>query len=84
MGLIYQIQNGLKKPFSEKKICDAVINNILPDLPLRIYLEGKSEMNIESLSKILQSDYKEPASTTFTALSNSRQATNESAQEYVG
>ena len=50
MGLIYQIQNGLKKTFSEKEICDAVINSILPDLPLRIYLEGKSEMNIESLS----------------------------------
>ena len=53
MGLIYQIQNGLQKIFSESDICDAVIKSISPDLPLRSYFKGKPEMNTESLSKIL-------------------------------
>ena len=84
MGLVYQIQNGLKKNVSESDICDAVMKNISPDLPLRSYLEGKPDTNIVSLSKILRSQFKEPNSITlFNALSNSRQAANESAQECV-
>ena len=68
----------------ESDICDVVIKNTSPDLPLRSYLERKPEVNIVSLSKILRSHFKEPTSTVlFTALSNSRQAENESADEYV-
>ena len=79
MSLIYQIQN-LKKNFSVSDICDAVIKSISPGLLLRSYLEGKPDMNIASLRKILQSYFKEPNSTAlFTALSNPRQAANESA-----
>ena len=84
MNLIYQIQNGLKQIFSGSDICGAVIKTISPDLPLRSYLEGKPDMNIASLRKILRSYFKEPNSTALiTALSNPRQAANESAQEYV-
>ena len=84
MSLVYQIQNGLKKNFSESDICDTVINSISSELLLKSYLEGKPDMNIASLSKVRGSYFKEPNSTAlFTALSNSRHATNESAQEYV-
>ena len=84
MSLIYQIQNRLKKFFSESNICDASIKSIPHDLSLRSYLEEKPDMNIASLRKILRPHFKEPnSSALFTALSNSRQAASESAQEYV-
>ena len=78
MSLIYQIQNGVKDNFSESDICDAVIESILPDIPLRSYFEVKPFMSIVSLSKMLRANFKEPNSTAlFTAISNSRQAANE-------
>ena len=61
--------NGLKKYCLESDIFDVVINSISSDLPLRSYLEGNLDMNIASMSQILQSHVKEPNSTTlFTAL----------------
>ena len=84
MSMIFQIQNGLKKNFSESDIYDAVIKSILPDLSLRSYLEGNPDMSIASLSKVFRSRFKEPRPINqFTALSNSRQTANELAQEYV-
>ena len=78
------MNSGIEKRFSEKDICEAVIKSISPDLPLRRYLEGKQAMDIASLRKILRSHFKEPNSTAlFTQLSNSRQTSTESAQEYV-
>ena len=84
MSLIYQMNSGIEKGFSERDICEAVIKSISPDLPLRSYLEGKETMDMATLSKILRSHFKEPNSTAlFTQLSNSKQASTESAQEYV-
>ena len=36
------------------EICDALVKNIAPDLPLRTYLEGKADVNLVSMSKILR------------------------------
>lgn len=84
MSLIYQMNSGLEKGYSERDICEAVIRSISPDLPLRSYLEGKEIKDIASLSKILRTHFKEPNSTAlFTQLSNSRQTSTESAQDYV-
>ena len=84
MSLIYQMNSGIEKGFSERNICEAVVKSISPDLPLRNYLEGKQTMDIASLSKMLRSHFKEQNSTVlFTQLSNSRQTSTESAQEYV-
>ena len=77
MSLVYQIQNGLKRKFPERDNCDAAIKSILPDLALISYLEGKPNLSILSLSKILQYHFKERV------LSNSRKAPHETAQEYV-
>ena len=78
------MNSGIEKGFPERDICEAVIKSISPDLPLRSYLEGKQTMDIASLSKILRSHIKEPNSTAlFSQLSNSRQTSTESAQEYV-
>ena len=84
MSLIYQMNSGIEKEFSERDICEAVIKSISLDLPLQSYFEGTQTMDIASLSKILRSHFKEPNSTAlFTQLSNSRQTSTESAQEYV-
>ena len=45
-SLVFQIQNGKKKNYSEVKISDAVVRSIAPDLSLRTYLEGKSNLTL--------------------------------------
>ena len=82
-SLIFQINNGLKKGYSEHKICDAVIKSIAPDLHFE-HLEGKGNSNLKTLSRILRPHFKEPNATSlFTELSNSKQLPSESAQEFV-
>ena len=84
LSLIFQINNGLKKGYSEHEICDAVIKSIAPDVGLRTYLEGKDNLNLKTLSRILRSHFKEPNATSlFTELSNDKQRPSESAQEFV-
>ena len=83
-SLIFQINNGLKKGYSEHEICDAVIKSIAPDLALRTYLEGKDNLNLKTLSRILRSHFEKPNATSlFTKLSNSKQLPSESVQEFV-
>ena len=81
---IFQINNGLKNRYSEHEICDAVIKKIAPDLALRTYVDGKDNLNLKTLGRILRSHFKEPDATSlFTQLSNSKQLPSESAQEIV-
>ena len=83
-SLIFQINNGLKKRYSEHEICDAVIKSVAPDLALRTYLEGKENLNFKTLSMILRSHFKEPKATSlFTELTNSKQLPSEPAQRFV-
>ena len=84
-SLVFQIQNGKKKGYSETEICDAVVKSIVPDLSLRTYLEGKSDLTLVSMSKMLRSHFGEPNATTtsFTKLRNAKQTQDESAQEFV-
>ena len=84
LNLILQINKGLRKTYSEHEICDAVIKNIAADLALRAHLEGKDNLNLKTLSKILKSHLKEPNATSlFTELSNSKQLPSKSAKEFV-
>ena len=83
-SLIFQINNGLKKRYSEHEICDAVIKSVAPDLALRTYLEGKENLNFKTLSMIFRSHFKEPKATSlFTELTNSKQLPSEPAQRFV-
>ena len=83
-SLIFQINNGLKKGYSEHEICDAVNKSIAPDLVLRTYLEGKENFNFKILSMIFRSHFKEPKATSlFTELTNSKQLPSEPAQKFV-
>ena len=83
-SLIFQIENGLKKGYSEVNVIDGVINAISHETELRQYLEGKGELDLVSMGKILRYHYKEKDATTlFTSLSTARQGTNESSQDFV-
>jgi len=83
-SLSYQIESGKKKGYREIEIIHAVISSISPDLELRGYLEGKPDLNLPLLKKILRSHFKEPdSSTLFTHLSNGKQSSSETAIEYV-
>ena len=59
LSFVYQIQNGVKRNYSESDICDAVIKSISSELPLRAYLEGKYHLDLKILSKILRSHFKD-------------------------
>lgn len=83
-SLIFQIENAKTSGYSESEICAAVIKSISPDCQLRSYLEGRANLPLTSLSKVLRSHFKEKDATTlFTSLSNSKQGNHESAHEFV-
>ena len=83
-SLIFEINNGLKTGYNEHEKCDAVIKSIASDSALRTYLEGKDNLNLKTMSRILRSHFKEPNATSlFTELSNSKQLPSECAQKYV-
>ena len=83
-SLAYQIENGLKKGYTDDEICEAVVRAVSPDLQLRGFLEGKSDLTLPRLRRILRSHFNEKDPTTlFNVLSNAAQANNETAQEFV-
>ena len=60
------------------------MKSIAPDLVLRTYLEGKDNLNLKALRRILRSHFKQPNATSlFTELSNSKQLPSESAKEFA-
>ena len=60
------------------------MKSIAPDLALRTYLEGKNNLNLKALRRILRSHFKQPNATSlFTELSNSKQLPSESAKEFA-
>ena len=83
-SLIYQITQGEKRGYPENEICEAVIQSISPDLNLRSYLEGKINLTISNLSKILRSHFQElDATNLFAELTNAKQSVSENAQRFV-
>ena len=83
-SLAYQMNNGQKKMYTDVEICEEVIRAISPDLPLRYFLEGKNDLTLQKLRKILRAHFQEKDPTTlFNSLSNSFQQNNESALDFV-
>ena len=74
------MNNGQKKMYMNIEICEEVIRAITPDLPLRYFLEGKNDLTLQKLRKILRAYFQEKDPTT---LSNSFQQNNESALGFV-
>ena len=62
-SLVHQIENGLKNDYTEDGIKEAVIKAINPAISLRSYLEGKVDLTLAKLRRIMRSHYQERTAT---------------------
>ena len=63
LELVHQIENGLKNDDKEDEIKETVIKAINPALSLRSYLEGKADLTMYKLRRIMRSHYQERTAT---------------------
>ncbi|XP_033182193.1 uncharacterized protein LOC117152945 [Anabas testudineus] len=83
-SLARQIENGLSKGYPESEIVDAVIRAIVPGLQLRSYLEGKSDLSLPTLRRILRSHYQERSATElYKQLTTEAQGNKETPQNFL-
>ena len=83
-SLVYQIESGTKKGYSKVEICEEVVRAVSPDLQLRSFLEGKADLTLQNLRRILRAHFREQDHTTlFNALCNSSQQSIESPLDFV-
>lgn len=83
-SLARQIESGLSKGFCEMEIIDAVIRAITPGLQLRSYLEGKCDLTLPALRRILRSHFQERGATElYKQLSSEVQSSKETPQNFL-
>lgn len=83
-SLARQIENGLSKGYPQSEIVDAVIRAIVPSLQLRSYLEGKSDLSLPTLRRILRSHYQERSATElYKQLTTEVQGNKETPQNFL-
>lgn len=64
-SLEHQIENGLRKGYPDVEIVEAVIRSVSAGLKLRSYLEGKTDLTLATLRKILGAHYAEKDATVL-------------------
>ena len=83
-SLAHQIENAKKKNYSDQENCEATIKAISPGLNLRSYLEGKTDLTLPQLCRILRAHFSErDATELYAELSNAVQHSSESVQNFV-
>ena len=83
-SLARQIEHGLLKGFPETEIVDAVIRAIVPGMQLRSYLEGKGDLKLPTLRRILRCHYQEKSATElYKQLSSEVQGIKETPQNFL-
>lgn len=83
-SLACQIEHGLSKGFPELEIVDAVIRAISPGMQLRSYLEGKANLTLPTLRRILRSHYQEKSATDlYKQLTSEVQGIKEASQNFL-
>lgn len=83
-SLARQIEHGLLKGFPETEIVDAVIRAIVPGMQLRSYLEGKNDLTLPTLRRILRCHYQEKSATElYKQLSSEAQSVKETPQSFL-
>lgn len=83
-SLARQIEHGLVKGFPETEIVDAVIRAIVPGMQLRSYLEGKGDLTLPTLRRILRCHYQEKSATElYKRLSSEVQSIKETPQSFL-
>ena len=82
--LVHHIENGLKNDYTEDEIKEAVIKAINLALSLRSYLEGKVDLTLAKLRRIMRSHYQERTATKLHhQLSSTVQQPKEKPQEFL-
>ena len=83
-SLVHQIENGLKNDYTEDEIKEAVIKAINLALTLRSHLEGKADLTLAKLRRIMRSQYQEKTATElYHQLSSTVQQPKEKPQEFL-
>ena len=83
-SLVHQIENGLKNDYRKDEIKEAGIKAINPALSLRSYLEGKADLTLAKLRRIMRSHYQEKTATElYHQLSSTVQQLKEKPQEFL-
>ena len=83
-SLAHQIEHRLRNDYKEDEIKEAVIKAINPALSLRSYLEGKSDLTLAKMRRILRSHYQERTATElYNQLSSTVQKVTEKPQEFL-
>ena len=83
-SLARQIENGLSRGYPESEITDAVIRAMTPGLQLRSYLEGKENLTLPALRRILRSHYQERSATElYKQLTSEVQSGKETPQNFL-
>ena len=83
-SLAHEIENVKKKNYSDQEICEATIKAISKGLNLRSYLEGKTDLTLPHLRRILRAHFSErDAKELYTELSNAVQHSSESVQNLL-
>lgn len=83
-SLAHQIEIGLSRDYPECEIVDAVIRAISPGLQLRSYLEGKPNLTLPTLRRILRSHFQEKSATElYKQLTSECQGNKETPQNFL-
>ncbi|XP_063967616.1 uncharacterized protein LOC135157065 [Lytechinus pictus] len=84
VSLARQINSGLKKGFPAEEITEAVVRAVNPGLSLRSYLEGRGDLDLPLLRRLLRSHFRErDATALFQELSSAVQVPKESPHDFV-
>lgn len=83
-SLAHQIEHGRSRGFSELEIVDAVIRAIAPGMQLRSYLEGKTNLTLPTLRRILRAHFQERGATElYKQLTSEVQSSKETPQSFL-
>lgn len=83
-NLVRQIELGVKKGYKDEEVIAAVISSILPGMTLRSYLEGKSDLTLPQLRRVIRVHFHEKDATElYIQLSKLTQSNRESPQDYL-
>ena len=84
VSLARQVEHGVRKGFSSEEIIEAMVRAISPGLRLRSYLEGRTDLSLPDLRRVLRAHYREKdATAVFQELSTAAQQPKETPHDFV-
>ena len=83
-SIAFKINNGVKKGYTEEEIIEEVVRVISPDIALRGLLEGKVDLTLPRLKKVLRTHYEEAGATSlYSQLTKLSQGNDQRPQDFV-